>query len=148
MPENRHTVEIVPALPSPLARLADLAENLMFSWDRRIRDLFYFMNADLWDSCNHNPKVFLRRLSQQRLDQLARDPAFLHQYAEVLARFDRYLKQKGDFPDTEVRPMDQQIVAYFCMEYGLYECLPLYSGGLGVLAGDYCKAASDSGLPF
>lgn len=148
MVENRHTVEIIPALPTQLARLADLAENLLFSWDRRIRDLFYFMDAELWDSCNHNPKVFLRRVSQVRLDQLARDAAFLHQYAEVLARFDRYLKQKGDFPDTEIRPMDQQTVAYFCMEYGLYECLPLYSGGLGVLAGDYCKAASDSGLPF
>ena len=148
MADNRHTVEIIPALPAPLARLTELAENLMFSWDRRIRDLFYFMDADMWDSCNHNPKVFLRRVSQERLDLLARDPQFLHQYAEVLARFDRYLKQKGDFPDAEVRPMDGQTVAYFCMEYGLYECLPLYSGGLGILAGDYCKAASDSGLPF
>lgn len=148
MPGNRYAIDVSPTLPTQLARLTDLAENLMYSWDRRIRGLFYFMDPDLWNSCNHNPKVFLRRMPQERLDQLAHDSGFLHQYAEVLVRFDRYLKQKGDLPDNATQQMDQQIVAYFCMEYGLYESLPLYSGGLGVLAGDYCKAASDCGLPF
>lgn len=148
MPASRYTIEVSPILPPALARLAELAENLVYSWERRIRDLFYTMDTELWDGCEHNPKVFLRRVSQQRLDQLAGDAEFLHQYAEVLARFDRYLKQRGVFPDTAAQQMEQQTIAYFCMEYGLYESLPLYSGGLGVLAGDYCKAASDSGLPF
>ncbi|MGH8279333.1 MAG: alpha-glucan family phosphorylase [Gammaproteobacteria bacterium] len=148
MPANRYTIEISPTLPAPLARLAELAENLMYSWDRRIRGLFYFMDAELWDACHHNPKVFLRRIPQPRLDQLANDPAFLSQYKHMLARFDHYLTHQGEFPDTEAQQMEQQTIAYFCMEYGLYESLPLYSGGLGVLAGDYCKAASDSGLPF
>ena len=148
MPEIRYVIEIRPTLPAPLARLGELAENLMYSWDRRIRGLFYFMDAALWDSCEHNPKVFLRRVSQQRLDQLAGDPEFLREFTEVLANFDRYLAKKGVFPGAEALRADHESVAYFCMEYGLYESLRLYSGGLGVLAGDYCKAASDIGLPL
>lgn len=148
MPGTRYTLEVHPTLPPELARLQDLSENLMYSWDRRIRGLFHFIDAELWSSCEHNPKVFLRRVPQQRLDQLAADRQFLQQYADVVAEFDDYLAQ-GRRPSPGLAPERQQgTVAYFCMEYGLYESLKLYSGGLGVLAGDYCKAASDLGLPF
>lgn len=148
MPGTRYTLEVHPTLPPQLARLTDLADNLMYSWDRRIRGLFYFMNPDLWDSCAHNPKVFLRRVPQQRLDQLATDPVFLQQYGDVVAAFDGYLAQKSAILAHDGLEVNHGLVAYFCMEYGLYESLHLYSGGLGVLAGDYCKAASDLGLPF
>lgn len=148
MPGTRYTLEIHASLPPELRRLGDLAGNLMYSWDRRIRGLFYVMDPDLWVSCEHNPKVFLRRISQQRLDQLAADSRFLQQYADAVAAFDTYMDRKSEILTREGLDVDHGLVAYFCMEYGLYESLKLYSGGLGILAGDYCKAASDLGLPF
>ncbi|MGE5626093.1 MAG: alpha-glucan family phosphorylase [Bacillota bacterium] len=148
MPGTRYTLEVHATLPPALSRLTELAGNLIYSWDRQIRGLFYFIDPDLWASCEHNPKVFLRRVSQQRLDQLAVDPAFLHQYADVLTAYERYLAQSNETLAAEGLDIDHGQVAYFCMEYGLHESLRLYSGGLGVLAGDYCKAASDLSLPF
>jgi len=148
MPITRHALEVRPTLPPPLERLADLAGNLVYSWDRRVRGLFQFIDAGLWNRCEHNPTVFLRRVSQQRLDQLAADASFLEHYRKVLGGFDHYLAQHSEVLKDAGIPADQNLVAYFCMEYGLHESLQLYSGGLGVLAGDYCKAASDLSLPF
>lgn len=148
MPGTRYTLEIHATLPPELLRLQDLAANLMYSWDRRIRGLFYVMDPDLWIGCEHNPKVFLRRISQQRLDQLAADSRFLQQYTDTVAAFDAYMTRESEVFAREGLDVDHGLVAYFCMEYGLYESLKLYSGGLGVLAGDYCKAASDLGLPL
>src|SRR6185312_2488653 len=111
-------------------------------------DLFHFIDPELWAKCEHNPTVFLRRIPQQRLDDIAADAGFLERYRGVLAGFDHYLAQHSDVLKDAGVPADQTLVAYFCMEYGLHESLQLYSGGLGVLAGDYCKAASDLSLPF
>jgi glycogen phosphorylase len=148
MPVVRHALEVRPTLPRQLARLADLAGNLVYSWDRRVRGLFHFIDPELWAKCEHNPTVFLRRVSQKRLDELAANPAFLERYQGVLGGFDHYLAQRSEILTDEGIQTDQGLVAYFCMEYGLHESLQLYSGGLGVLAGDYCKAASDLSLPF
>ena len=148
MAGTRYTLEVRPTLPAELARLEELAGNLIYSWDRQVRGLFYFIDPDLWASCSHNPTVFLRRVSQQRLDELAGDRSFLQQYAAVLAAYDRYLARSSELLAAEGLHIDHNLVAYFCMEYGLHESLRLYSGGLGVLAGDYCKAASDLSLPF
>ncbi|HSN17529.1 MAG TPA: alpha-glucan family phosphorylase [Gammaproteobacteria bacterium] len=143
MPGTRYTLEVPPTLPPELGRLHELAGNLIYGWDRRIRGVFYFMDAVLWTSCQHNPKVFLRRISQARVDALARDMQFMQRYADAVNAFDSYMARRPETPAA----LDQGPVAYFCMEYGLYESLKLYSGGLGVLAGDYCKAASDLGIP-
>ncbi len=148
MPGTRYSFEVRPTLPANLSRLDELANNLIYSWDRRIRGLFYFIDPALWDRSEHNPKVFLRRVAQERLDRLAADRAFLQQYAEVLAAYDKYQATNGALLAGEDLDLQHDCVAYFCMEYGLHESLRLYSGGLGILAGDHCKAASDIGLPF
>jgi len=144
-------LEVRARLPAALARLDELADNLLYGWDRRVRGLFFRMDPQLWGTCNHNPKVFLRRISQERLDGLARDREFLQQYRDVLGNFDAYLQSAPGSPRQRIDGFEADgdtLIAYFCMEYGLHESLQLYSGGLGILAGDLCKAASDLDLPF
>ncbi len=150
MTASDHSLEVRARLPVELARLHELADNLLYGWDRRVRGLFFRMDPELWRSCNHNPKVFLRRISQERLDGLARDREFLHQCHDVLGTFDAYLQSApASFRQSiEGLQAGSETIAYFCMEYGLHESLQLYSGGLGILAGDLCKAASDLDLPF
>lgn len=150
MRANEYPLEVRPQLPAALSRLGELADNLFYSWDRRVRGLFYRIDRLLWERCGHNPKVFLRRVSQTRLDLLAEDREFLLQYQDVLAAFDTYLEPGPGHPDHQIPGFEsnRDLVAYFCMEYGLHESLQLYSGGLGILAGDHCKAASDLNLPF
>ncbi len=145
---SEHVLEVRARLPSALTRIEALANNLLYSWDRRVRGLFFRMDAELWRHCNHNPKVFLRRISQQRLDVLARTREFLLYYEDVLRSFDDYLLAAPDTMASEAAASGEELIAYFCMEYGLHESLQIYSGGLGILAGDVCKAASDLNLPF
>jgi len=148
MPGTLFSVEIQPNIPANLARLQDLADDLLYSWDRHVRNLFYWLDPELWDTCRHNPRVFLRRVSQQRLERAAEDPLYLKKFNSCLSAYDTYLAQRP-IPDilAHLDP-ERDMVAYFCAEFGLHESLPIYSGGLGILAGDYCKAASDMGLPF
>ncbi len=140
------TLEINPVLPAPLARLEELAGNLRFSWHRPTRKLFESLDPDLWNSTGGNPRLFLRCLDQARLDAAASDADFLRAFGKVLHSFDADLgaPHASDFPSLEAG----QLVAYFCAEYGFHESFPIYSGGLGVLAGDYCKTASDVGIEF
>lgn len=140
-------LEVRPTLPPELARLEDLAGNLMYSWDRRVRRLFYQLDPQLWERCGHNPKLFLRRVDQARLQACARDSDFLKDYREVLIRYDAYREPQAPSPGLDAEVAHEHI-AYFCMEYGVHESLHLYSGGLGILAGDFCKAASDAGVAF
>jgi glycogen phosphorylase len=139
-----HTLEVRPVVPAAIGRLHDLAGNLLYSWDRNIRRLFFRLDADLWAACRHNPKLVLRRVAQSRLDEAAQDPDFLSNYREALSRFDAYMAARPDPPPSQDAPH----VAYFCMEFGIHESVGLYSGGLGILAGDYCKAASYGDVPF
>ncbi len=148
MPGESFHVEVRPNIPAQLARMPDLAHNLLYTWDRRIRRLFARIDPILWHECGHNPRVFLRRCSQARLEDLAEDRSFLDEYQRTLAMFDGYQKERpSPLVKQHLKPTDD-LVAYFCLEYGLHESLPIYSGGLGILAGDHCKAASDLGLPF
>src|SRR5436190_3915894 len=146
-PGTRYQLEVNSKLPKRLARMEDLAGNLWYSWDRPTRALFARLNPTLWDALGHCPKAMLKRIDEQRLLDASSDPAFLDSLTRVLAAFDAYhaeppFKQNsGGF-----RPGD--LVAYFCAEFGVHESLPIYSGGLGILAGDHCKAASDFQLPF
>ncbi len=141
-------LQVRPVIPKALSRLEELAEDLWFSWNARARSLFYLMDPVLWQLCDHNPKLFLRRLSQSRLDEMASDRAFLALYNGVLSYYDSYKQEGNQWYTHQFDDADRHEIAYFSAEFGLHESLPIYSGGLGILAGDHCKSASDLGLPF
>ena len=146
-PGTPFVVEVNPRIPRRLARLSELAENLWYAWDRPTRTLFARLHPGLWDAVNHNPKAFLKRVDEERLTEAGEDHIFLGSYNRVLSAFDTYMSEplRRDTP-LELKPGD--LVAYFCAEFGFHESFPVYSGGLGILAGDHCKSASDMRLPF
>jgi starch phosphorylase len=147
MNRQKFKLEVNPTLPPQLGRLAELAANLRFSWHRPTRKLFETLDPQLWKSVSGNPKLFLRCIDQARLEQAARDENFLDQYYKQLRTFDAYRQETPqDAASQHLEPGD--LVAYFCAEYGFHESFPIYSGGLGILAGDHCKTASDVGLEF
>ncbi len=148
MSGTKFSLEVQPVLPAGLARLQDLADDLLYSWDRHVRNLFYKLDPELWESCGHNPRVFLRRISQERLNRAAEDPLYVKKYNSCLSAYDTYINQKSIPAINDHLDTDEDLIAYFCAEFGLHESLSIYSGGLGILAGDHCKAASDMGLPF
>lgn len=148
MNEKRFALEVQPNIPERLSRLQELADDLLYSWDRRVRGLFFRLDRELWESTGHNPKVFLRRVSQKRLDESAEDRVFLEDYNRVLSVYDTYHQEPMQAEAAKLLDEQNDLVAYFCAEFGFHESVPLYSGGLGILAGDHCKAASDLGLPF
>lgn len=138
-------LDVRPLLPPSLARLDELANDLWYSWNRAARTLFARLQPALWVSVDHSPKAFLRTIDQKHLDQAARDPGFFGDLYRVLSAYDTYHNE----PPRGFAPLAaDDIVAYFCAEFGLHESLPIYSGGLGILAGDHCKTASDMALPF
>jgi starch phosphorylase len=148
MQGSRFTLEVQPRIPHPLSRLEELANDLIYSWDRRVRALFLRLDRALWTSCGANPKVFLRRVSQSALEEAANDRAYMEEYRRVLTSYDTYMERSIRPECAELLDPETDLIAYFCAEFGLHESFPIYSGGLGILAGDHCKAASDMGLPF
>jgi starch phosphorylase len=147
MPGTPYSLEVTPQVPQRLERLHELANNLWYSWDRPTRTLFARLHPTLWRHAAHRPKAFLKRVSQSRLEAAANDRVFLNAYHRVLSAYDTYHAQGSRLRLSDA-PADGDLVAYFCAEFGFHESLPIYSGGLGILAGDHCKAASDLGLPF
>ncbi len=147
MPGTAFHLEVIPKIPPKLARLNEIANNLYYSWDRPTRTLFARLHSSLWNAVGHSPKAFLKRVDQSRLDEAAEDPVFLGGLARVLSAYDTYMGEPHKHDGLQhLRAND--LMAYFCLEFGFHESLPIYSGGLGILAGDHCKAASDYGLPF
>src|SRR5882672_6034335 len=144
-PGTAYTIDIHPRIPARLARLTDLAGNLWYSFDRPTRILFARLHPALWDAVGHCPKAVLKRIDEDRLLAAADDPGFIQSFHRVLSAFDTYMSEP--LPQSAAQPRDG-LVAYFCAEFGIHESLPIYSGGLGILAGDHCKAASDRHLPF
>ena len=141
-------LEVQPTVPVRLARLEVLANDLLYSWDVQVRDLFRRLDMELWESCGHNPKLFLRRIAQKKLEEAMTDRVFLQDYNRVLSSYDTYLQERhSDEIEHSLNP-ESDLVAYFCAEFGFHESFPIYSGGLGILAGDHCKAASDLCIPF
>ncbi len=141
------TFTVIPALPKPLQRLRDVAYNLWWCWNPDAIELFRRLDADLWDEVGHNPVRQLSLLGQRRLEQAAADTAYLAHLDRVLDRFHVYLNGKT-WCDEHHSELRQATLAYFSMEFGLHESVPVYSGGLGGLAGDHLKSASDLGLPL
>ncbi len=125
-----------PAFPSALSRLPEIAYNLIWSWDHTIRSVFRRLDPALWKESNHNPIKLLGNIPQEKLNRAASDPRFLLLYKRACERHDSYLHSS---PPAETSPR----IAYFSMEYGLLDCMQIYSGGLGLLSGDHMKAASD-----
>ena len=146
-PGTAYPLEINPRVPERLARLAELANDLWYSWDRPTRQLFSRLDPRLWGEVGYSPRVLLQRIDEKRLIEAAGDPGFLNNYQRVLSAYDSYLAlQARNHGSNGLHPDD--LIAYFCAEFGFHESLPIYSGGLGILAGDHCKAASDLRLPF
>ncbi len=148
MPGTRYTLEVQPVLPERLKRLQELANDLLYSWDREVRGLFFRLDRELWESCGHNPKVFLRRAAQKRLNDAAEDRVFVEDYNRVLSVYDTYHQERAQADILQHLDPKEDLVAYFCAEFGFHESFQIYSGGLGILAGDHCKAASDLNIPF
>ncbi len=144
MPSNIHPIRefvVRPALPPQLSRMQELSSNILWAWEPGIRALFRRLDPALWKESGYNPVVMLGRISQSTLDKMAGDPRFIAQYQFACQRFDSHMK----YPATSI---DGKVIAYFSAEYGLTECLPVYSGGLGILSGDHMKSASDLDLPL
>jgi starch phosphorylase len=148
MSGTRFTLEVQPRIPKALARLPEIANDLVYSWSRPARGLFANLDRELWHNCGHNPKLFLRRVAQEKLDEAAKNLVYLQDYHGVLSDYETYLAKEVNPDIAGLLDPEQDLVAYFCAEFGLHESLPIYSGGLGILAGDHCKAASDLGVPF
>ncbi len=139
---------VLPDVPKRVARLSDLSNNLYWTWRPDARRVFRRLDRELWERVGHSPVALLRDITQEKLEEAAADPDYLAVYDEVIAAFDAYLgRQKSWFSNTPSGKPDD-VYAYFCMEYGWHEAVALYSGGLGVLAGDHTKAASDLGVPL
>jgi glycogen phosphorylase len=141
----------LPDLPPRIARLHELAYDLWWSWNPTAREVFRKLDYTLWRQTAHNPVLMLRRMSREALDRAASDPAFLGFYETGLEGLDA-MRAAGVSGRTwwaeRVSPDPSRVVAYFSAEFALHQSLPIYAGGLGVLAGDHCKEASDLGVPL
>lgn len=143
-----HTFTVIPRIPSSLERLSQLAYNLRWAWNHDTIELFRRMDSDLWETSGHNPVRMLGTINQQRLEELASDEAFLSSYSRVMADFDAYMENRGSWFEKKHGGGSSPLIAYFSAEFGLTECLSIFAGGLGILAGDHLKSASDLGIPL
>jgi len=145
-------LNVVPRLPPRIDRLRELSENLYWTWQPAARRLFRELDRPVWEASNHDPVVVLREVRQERLEEAATDPDYLAAYDHVIARFDAYRQRPSWYQErldgSGTERGEAYLHAYFCAEYGWHESVALYSGGLGVLAGDHTKAASDLGVPL
>ena len=135
---------VVPKLPVELEPLREMVFNLWWTWEPDARNLFRLLDADLWNRTNHNPVRMLQLCRQARLIEVAQDDDFLREMDRVYGQFKAYMARK----DTYGGAHKNELTAYFSAEFGFHESIPNYSGGLGILSGDHCKAASDLGLNF
>lgn len=141
------TFQVLPYIPGPLKFLETLAGNLWWCWNLDAIELFRRINPRLWDDSGRNPIYFLTLIGQKKLDAIAADDSFLSHMEEVREQFERQVIEP--FDAAVLRPKKgNDVIAYFSMEFGIHESLPLSAGGLGILAGDHLKAASDMGLPL
>jgi glycogen phosphorylase len=144
------TFNVSPSLPSKLEPLQKLAYNLYWDWNIEIKDLFRRLDRDLWETTRHNPVATIAQVSQTRLQEAANDDGFIAHMDRATAALTDYQQSRDWYKKHHgtTNPEDKPCFAYFCAEFGLVDCLPIYSGGLGVLAGDHLKSASDLGIPL
>lgn len=143
-----HSYNVVPSIPEQLSKLTEIAYNLYSTWDYRSIDLFRRLDSDLWEETYHNPVLMLGIIKQERLEQVANDESFIAYMERTHEIFKSHMKSTTWFQKNygQNKDLSESCIAYFSAEFGLTDCMPIYSGGLGVLAGDHLKAASEVGL--
>jgi starch phosphorylase len=139
---------VFPTIPDRIARLHELAYNLWWTWNPDAVALYASIDPTLWDHVEHSAVRLLSEVKGETLERRATDRDFLKRYDTVLDTFDAYMQSSDTWFSQTSPDAAHNTIAYFCAEFGLHESLPIYSGGLGILAGDHCKEASDLGLPF
>src|ERR1700726_5291034 len=142
------TYHVTPTLPAALEPLREMSFNLWWTWEPSARRLFRHLDPELWNRTNHNPVRMLQLSRQSRLEEVSQDKAFLRELKEVHDAFRNYLARQDTYGKTGPAAAIKNPVAYFSAEFGFHESIPNYSGGLGILAGDHCKAASGLDLNF
>jgi starch phosphorylase len=147
-PKFSHSFEVVAEFPEALEPLRKLAANYRWTWHHETRELFRAVDRELWDASQHNPMQMLLQLSKERAEKLVDDRLFMAKMHVCAKELDDYLSAKTWFDRAYPERSNDTTIAYFCAEFGISEGLPIYSGGLGVLAGDHLKAASDLGVPL
>ncbi len=138
---------VIPTLQDTLSELETVSKNMFWSWNAEFVELFKRIDSNLWAACEHNPIKLLGSISQAKLDALAENPGFVSQLQRVRDKLQAYL-EKPTWYERVCTESTEPIIAYFCAEFGIHECLPIYAGGLGILAGDHLKSASDLGVPL
>lgn len=141
------TFTVIPSLPQKLQCLREIAYNILWAWDREAIELFRRLDRDLWNETEHNPVMMLGKISQSQLEALAADESFIAHMDRVYENLQEYINAPNWYEKIYGKH-SQPCVAYFSAEFGITESIPIYSGGLGILAGDYLKSASDLGLPL
>ena len=139
---------VIPTLPPVLEPLREMTFNLWWTWEPSARRLFRHLDPDLWNRTNHNPVRMLQLSRQARLEDVSQDKSFLRELKEVHESFKKYLARKDTYGKTGAGAEIKKPIAYFSAEFGFHESITNYSGGLGILAGDHCKSASDLDLNF
>ena len=148
MRPNR-TFSVIPSLPPALEGLRSIAYNLHWAWSHESIELFRRLDTNLWETTGHNPVLMLGAIEQEKLESAARDDAFLAHLDRVSANLESYLQGEISWFQKQSRTMTEKpLIAYFSAEFGLTECLSIFAGGLGMLAGDHLKSASDLGIPL
>ncbi|MBI4539044.1 MAG: alpha-glucan family phosphorylase [Gemmatimonadetes bacterium] len=143
-----HTFRVTPRLPAPLEPLRAVAHNLRWTWHHATRELFRRLEPELWEATGRNPVLLLGTIAQDRLDAAAADPEFLAHLEAVVRDLDAYLAGGSTWFSSRTETAGSPLIAYFSPEFGVAECLSIFAGGLGVLAGDHLKSASDLGIPL
>ena len=143
---NRITVN--PQLPKRIEKLSEISNNLWWSWNTEFLRLFQKIDKDLWEESEKNPVKFLKRVSQEKLDNASKNAMFLKEYDKLVDNFENYMKSKNTWFSNKYLENKNDLIAYFSAEYGLDQTIPIYSGGLGILSGDHLKSASDLGIPL
>jgi glycogen phosphorylase len=138
---------VVPSLPEKLESLREIVHNLYWTWNHDAIELFRRLDRKLWEETHHNPVLMLGKISQERLNQVASDDSFISHMNRVFVQLNVYMEERTWY-QKNYSYEGKDFIAYFSAEFGLTECLQVYSGGLGVLSGDHLKSASDLGLPL
>ncbi len=148
MEQFRTRVPVNFSLPQRINRLGELVYNMWWTWNPDSQRLFINIDRQLWESVEHNPILFLRKVERARLNAVTNNRFYLDFYDRILRAYDLYMSAEDTWFSQTYPELRHRPIAYFSMEYGLHEIFPIYAGGLGVLSGDHVKEASDLGMPF
>jgi starch phosphorylase len=142
------TYAVAPSLPKEMECLREIAYNVLWTWDHELLELFMRLDSDLWEATHHNPVQMIGRIRQEVLNTALRDDAFMAQMQRALEHCREYMNSRSTWFQKTYNGTERQPIAYFSAEFGVTECMPIYSGGLGLLAGDHLRSASDLGVPL